>query len=119
MRRLYPSLVLVLLLAAPLLQLQCAIACATAAASKSAHACHSESATTPDDSLTLASPHDCGAHSAPTAIVRATRAQNVHVLVAASMAQASVLVITPFATSSLVAAPPGGPPGGLVVPLRV
>ena len=119
MRRFYRLLVLALLLAAPLLQLRCAMACALPEASASVGGCEHERAAAPEGVPTLASHHDCGEHATPAAVVVTNRPLNLDAVPATPVPLTGALT-TKLAVAALpVAAHPGGPPGALVVPLRV
>ena len=118
MRRFYPSLVLALLLATPLLHLRCAIARAMPETSASAGRCEHERATAPEATRTLASHHDCGEHAASAAVVLTNRLLHLDALPAARVSSIGA-VATRLFTAIPVAVSLGGPPGVLLVPLRV
>lgn len=95
------------------------MACATEEAVDSASACHLEQATAPEGTPSLASHHDCGEHAISTAVGLTKRALTLDALPAASDLPVSLLLTPPVGALSFIGPSPGGPPSGLLAPLRV
>jgi len=119
MRRLSAILVLAWFLGTPLSQWRCEIACAMDDVSEPADACHHHHTAAVEGVPVLTSQHDCGWHPTPAAILATSRALNSNALPAAYPTPVVAVAIDPTIVSSVAPSPPGGPPGGLVVPLRI
>src|SRR5438067_1667061 len=118
MRQVSTSLILALLVAAPLLQLRCAIACASEATAESADACHHQHGQTFPGIQALESRHDCGQHAIPTGILAANPGPGLDALPVASGTEALSL-IRDSDMASFVITPPRGSPRSFIVPLRL
>jgi hypothetical protein len=119
MRRSSAALVFALFLATPLLQLRCAIACAMEDVQESAGACHHHHTATVEGIPAIDCRHDCGEHATTTAILLTNRLLNLDALPETVTAPTVAAAIDDIVPSSFVLSPPGGPPDGLVVPLRL
>jgi hypothetical protein len=117
MRRSLAFVVLALLVGTPLLQLRCAMACASDGKAESG-ACHHRHATASGVAISE-SHHDCSRHATPVAVRSTDRLLTPDALPVASTAPATSAGDVDFASRAFVIASPGGPPGTFVVPLRV
>ncbi len=120
MRRRCASLLLTVLVSLPIVQLRCAIACASEDSVTVSGECHHHRATASSCiSVVTAEQHDCGEHATPSAAIDAIRGADLDAVrvVATTVIVPLVadLAHLPGASSS----PPGDPPTGLLVLLRV
>ena len=108
---------LALLIAAPLLQLRCAVVCSEDATA-TVDSCHQESTAPSHQSPGIGLNHDCTGHAPATAVAVPHRTIPLDGLPAGTLASIHV-AISAHTLTFREAAAPGGPPVALVIPLRV